>query len=64
MFDKLVGAFELLANFKTTCATIPDFSYTENTELKVLAHNMAVATFPGPVLWKSIQLYGSNKLIL
>ena len=62
IFDKLAGAFELLADFKTICATVSNFSYTENMELKVLAHDMAVATLLGPNPWKSIQLYGSNKL--
>ena len=57
-FDKLAGAFELLADFKATCATVPNFSYTENTELKVLAHDMVFAVFLGPDTWKSIQLYG------
>ena len=61
LFEKLAGAFELLADYKATCTTVPDFSYTENTKLKVLAHDMVVAIFPGPNLWKSIQLYGSKK---
>ena len=61
VFDKLASAFELLADFKATYTTIPIFSYIENTELKVLAHDMAVTIFPGPDLWKSIQLYGSNQ---
>ena len=47
VFDKLVGSFELLADFKAACATVPDFSYIENTELKVLAHDMVVATLCG-----------------
>ena len=64
VFDKFNGSFELLSDFKTTCATVPDFSYTKNMELKVIAHDMDVATFPGPNLWKSIQLYVSNKLNL
>ena len=61
VFDKLAGAFELLVDFKSTCITVPNSSYTENTELKVLAHDMAVAIFPGLDLWKLIQLYGSNQ---
>ena len=62
MFDKLAGAFELLVDFKATCATVPDFSYIENTELKLLTHNMDSANLPSPDLWKSIQFYGSSKL--
>ena len=58
VFKKMAGAFELLADFKATCAIVPNFSYTENTELKVLAHDMVVVVFPGPNLWKLIQLYG------
>ena len=64
VFDKLPREFELLFDFKATYATVPDLSYTENMELKVLAHDMVVVTLPGPDLWKSIQLYGSNKLRL
>ena len=61
MFDKLAGAFELLADFKATCTTVPNFSYKENAELKVLAHDMVVAKFLGLGLLNSIQLYGSKQ---
>ena len=62
IFDKLPGEFESLSDFKATCVTSPNFLYAENMELKVLAHDMVVATLPGPNLWKSIQLYGLRKL--
>ena len=54
VFEKMAGEFELLADFKATCATVPNFSYTKNTELKVLSHNMVVIIFLGPDLWKLI----------
>ena len=55
IFDILAGEFELLSDFKATCATVPNFSYTENMELRVLAHDMVVANLPGPNQWRSIQ---------
>ena len=61
VFDKLAGAFELLADFKATYATMPSFSYIENTELKLLAHDMVVIALLGLDLWNSIQLYGSKQ---
>ena len=64
LFEKLAKSFELLADFKSTYAAVLKFSYTKNMELKVLAHDMAIATLPDPNLWKSIQLYGSSKLRL
>ena len=64
VFDKLAREFELLSDFKATCATVPDFSYTENMELRVLAHDMVIANFPGPDQCRSIQQYGSDKFRL
>ena len=58
IFDKLAREFELLSNFKATCATIPNFSYTKHMELRVLAHDMVVANFPSPDQWILIQQYG------
>ena len=29
VFEKLAGAFELLDDFKATCAAVPNFSYTK-----------------------------------
>ena len=61
IIDKLAGEFELLYDFKATYATVPNFSYTENMEIRVLQHDMVVAYFPGPDQWRSIQQYGLNK---
>ena len=46
MFDKLAEEFELLFDFKVSCAKVPNFSYTDNMELRVLAHDMVVADLP------------------
>ena len=62
IFDKLASEFELLFDFKATCAEVPETSYQEMMELKAQAFNMAVATLSGPDLWRSIQQYGSAKL--
>ena len=64
IFDKLDGEFELIYDFKATCDTLPNFSYTENMELKILAHDMVVANFHSPYQWRSIQQYGLNKFKL
>ena len=48
VFNKLVGEFELLFDFKVACAKVPNFSYADNMELKFLAHKMAVADLPKP----------------
>ena len=55
VFDKLSKEFKLLFDFKATCAAVPDVSYIEIMELKVQAHDMVIATFPGPDQWRSIQ---------
>ena len=48
VFDKLFEEFELLFDFEVSCAKVPNFSYTDNMELRVLAHHMVVAYFPNP----------------
>ena len=48
LFDKLAENFELLFDFKVSCAKVPNFSYTDNMELRVLAHHMVVPDFPKP----------------
>ena len=62
MFDKLTNDFELLFDFKATCAEVPETSYPKTMELIAQAYDMAVATLPGPDLWRVIQQYGSTKL--
>ena len=64
IFDKLAAKFELIFDFKATCATVPNLSYTENMELRVLAHDMVIENFPGPDQCRSIQQYGSDKFRL
>ena len=50
IFDKLASEFELLYEFKATCAEVPETSCPEMMELKVQAFNMAMAILPGPDL--------------
>ena len=61
VFDKLAGEFELLFDFKVACAKVPNFSYTDNMDLRVLAHEMVVADFPNTEHWRVVQQYGSTK---
>ena len=58
VFDKLAGEFKLLFDFKVICARVPNFSYAENMELKVLAHGMVVAYFPKHEHWRTFQQFG------
>ena len=58
IFDKLTSNFELLFDFKSTCAEVPETSYPETMELKAQANDMAIATLPGPDLWRFIHQYG------
>ena len=61
MFDKLAEEFELLFDVKVLCAKVPNFSYTDNMELRVLAHDMVVADFPKLEHWRTVQQYASTK---
>ena len=61
MFYKLAGEFESLFDFKVACAKVPNFSYADNMELRVLAHDMVVADLPKPEHWREVQQYGSSK---
>ena len=61
MFDELSEEFELLFYFKVSCAKVPKFSYIDNMELRVLAHDMVVAEFLKPEHWRTVQQYGSTK---
>ena len=54
IFDKLASEFELLFDFRTTCAEVPETLYPKTMELKAQAFDMAVETLPGPDLWRAI----------
>ena len=64
VFDKLVGEFKALFDFKTACTKVPNLTYSDNMELRVLAHEMVIADLLGSEQWTSIQMYGSNKFKL
>ena len=61
VFDKLDGEFESLFDFKVKCAKVPKFSYVDNMELKVLAHEMVVTDFPNSEHWRAVEQHGSTK---
>ena len=57
VFDKLAEEFELLFDFKVSCAKVPNFSYTDNMELIVMAHDMVVAYFPKLEQWNNSSIW-------
>ena len=64
VFEKLAGEFETLFGFKFSCTKVPNITYSDNMELKFLAHEMVIADFPRSEQWRSIQMYGLNKFKL
>ena len=61
MIDNLAGDFEILFDFKETCAKFLDFSYLENVELRVLVKEMISLDLPATDQWKTIENYGKIK---
>ena len=61
MFDKLAEKFEFLFDFKVACAKVPNFSYPDNMDLRVLEHEMVVAYSTNHEHWRAVQQYGSTK---
>ena len=59
--DKLARDFEMLFDFKATCAKLSDFSYVENVELRVLAKEMINLDLPAIDQWKIIENFGKSK---
>ena len=57
----MAGEFESLFDFKVACAKVPNFSYADNMELRVLACEMVVVDLPNPEHWRVVQQYGSTK---
>ena len=64
MIDKLVGDFEMLFEFKSTCAKFLDSSYSTNVELKVLAREMINMDLPATDQWKRVENYGGVTFML
>ena len=59
--DKVVGYFEMLFDFKATCAKLPYFSYVENVELRVLEKYMINMGLLIVDQWKKIENFGKSK---
>ena len=59
--DKLAEYFEMMFNFKATCAKLSYFSYVENVELRVLEKEMVNLDFPTVNQWKTIEQFGKKK---
>ena len=47
LFDKLAREFEVLFDLKATCTKVPNITYSDNMELRVLAHEMVIADLSG-----------------
>ena len=61
VIDKLVGDFNMMFEFKATCTKFPNFSYSEDIELGVLAKEMINLDLPVVDQWKIIENYGKSK---
>ena len=61
VFDKLAREFKLLFDFKVACAKVPNLSYANNMELRVLAHEMVVVDLPKTEQRRTVQQYISTK---
>ena len=55
--DKLDEDFEMLFDFKDTCAKLSYFSYVENVDLRVFEKEMANLYFPTVDQWKTIEQF-------
>ena len=49
--------FEMLHTFKSTSAELPEFSYVDHVELRVLAREMASLELPTIDQWKIVEKY-------
>ena len=59
--DKLVEYFEMMFDFKATCAKFPYFSNVENVELRVLKKEMVIRDLPSVDQWRIVEQFGKNK---
>ena len=59
--DKLSEDFEILHTFRATCVQLPEFSYVDHVELRVLAKEMASLELPTVDQWKTVEKYGRTK---
>ena len=55
--DKLAEDFEMLFDFKATCAKLSYFSYVENVELRVLEKKMINMYFLDVDQWNTIEIF-------
>ena len=53
--DKSSENFEMLFAFRATCAQLPEFSYVEHVELRVLDKEMANLELPTVDQWKTVE---------
>ena len=58
---KLADDFEILFVFRTTCACLPEFSYRDHVEMRVMEKEMAILELPSPDQWKLVEKYGRSR---
>ena len=61
IMDKLSKYFDILQSFRSICAQLPDISYKEHVEIRVLAKEMVILELPTVEQWKAIEKYGKTK---
>ena len=59
--DKLSEDFELLKTFRSTCVQLPEISYMDHVELRVLEKEMAILELPTVDQWKTVEKCEKNK---
>ena len=64
ILGKLSEDFEILNTFRATCAHLPEISFMDHVELRVLEKEMANLELPTVAQWKTVEKYGKTKYIL
>ena len=62
--DKMVDESEIMFTFRATCTRIPDFSYRDHVEMRVLSKEMSTLELPTADQWKKVEKFGRTKYVL
>ena len=62
--EKLSEYFEMLYGFRAISAQLPEFSYIEHVELRVLKKEMTFLDLPTLKQWKIVEKHGKTKYML
>ena len=61
IINELSKYFEILHTFRATCTQLPEISYKDHVELRVVAKKMTSLGLPTVDQWKIVEKYGKNK---